>query len=151
MMPTRKHIHEEELPASPERVFALLHTPSAIRQWWSAARAIVLAQPGGVWMAAWGEHEDDPDYITVATIAAFEPPRRILFTDYKYYAKSGALPFQANFTTEFTIEPRAHGALLRVCQDGFPCEPIADAFYAGCEVGWRNTFEGIRRFLTQSK
>lgn len=51
-MPTRKHIHAEELPAAPERVFALLHTPSAIRQWWSAARAIVLAQPGGMWIAS---------------------------------------------------------------------------------------------------
>lgn len=150
-MLTRKHIHEEQFSARPERVFAILHTPSAIRQWWSAERALVLAQPGGMWMAAWGENEDDPDYITVATIAAFEPPRRILFTDYKYYAKSGPLPFQANFTTEFTVEPRANGALLRVCQDGFPCEPIADAFYAGCEVGWRNTFEGIRRFLADSK
>jgi len=148
-MSTRKHVHEIELPAKPERVFAILHTPSAIRAWWSAARAIVLAQEGGVWMAAWGENEDDPDYITFATIKKFEPPQRLVLADYKYYAKSGPLPFQADFTTEFTIEARPLGSLLRVSQDGFPCEPIADAFYAGCEVGWRNTFEGIRRFLAE--
>lgn len=42
-----------ELPVSPTEVFELLHTPSAIRHWWGAARAIVLAQPGGIWTATW--------------------------------------------------------------------------------------------------
>ena len=67
-MATRRHVHAKiELPASPERVFALLHTPSAIRGWWSAARAIVLAKEGGTWAATWGESEDDPDHVTVAS------------------------------------------------------------------------------------
>lgn len=151
MKPTRKHVHEIELPAQPEHVFALLHTPSAIRQWWGAARAVVLAQEGGTWMAAWGESEDDPDYITAATIHLFEPPRRLVLTDYKYFAKRGPLPFHADFTTEFTIEAKPGGSLLRVSQDGFPCDPIADAFYAGCEIGWRNTFENLKRFLIENK
>ncbi len=56
-MPTRKHVHEEVLPASPEEVFALLYTPSAIRHWWSAARAVVLPERGGVRAAAWAERE----------------------------------------------------------------------------------------------
>jgi hypothetical protein len=40
----------------------LLVTPSAIRAWWGAARAIVLAQENGAWAAAWGADEDRPDY-----------------------------------------------------------------------------------------
>ena len=67
--------------------------------------------------------------------------------DYRYFAKGGPLPFQADFVTEFIVEERSEGALLRVCQDGFPCDASADAFYAACEIGWRNTFAGIRRFL----
>jgi uncharacterized protein YndB with AHSA1/START domain len=39
---------ELELPLGAERTFALLHTPTAIRGWWSAARAIVAARPGGL-------------------------------------------------------------------------------------------------------
>ena len=74
-MRTRKHVHEEVFPASPERLFALLHTPSAIRHWWNVAHAVVLPERGGFWAAAWGEAEDEPDYITVATIRDFEPPR----------------------------------------------------------------------------
>ncbi len=43
-MTTRKHVHEGVFPAAPDRLFALLHTPNAIRAWWGAARANVLAE-----------------------------------------------------------------------------------------------------------
>lgn len=144
---TRRHVHEEELPARPERLFALLLTPSDIRGWWGAARAVVLPERGGIWAAAWGDDEDDPDYVTVATIAELEPPRRLVLADYRYRARSGPLPFAADFRTELTVEPAPGGAKLRVVQDGFPEAPEADPFYAACETGWRATFAGIRRHL----
>lgn len=146
-MNTRKHVHEIELAASPERVFAILHTPSAIRSWWQASRAVVIAREGGIWVAAWGADEDDPDYITASRIRVFDPPRRLVLADSQYYTKSGSLPFRADFVIEFTIEPRPSGCVLRVVQDGFPTDPVANAFYAACETGWQNTFEGIRRYL----
>jgi uncharacterized protein YndB with AHSA1/START domain len=149
-MQSRKHVHEEAFAASPEQLFALLHKPSAIRRWWSAARAVVLAQPGGLWSATWGDDEDAPDYVTAATIREFDPPRRLVLADYRYAARTGPLPFQADFVTEFTVSPHADGASLRVVQDGFPVGPEADAFYAGCEKGWRDTFAGIRKYLDET-
>ena len=146
-METRKQVREEVFPVSPERLFAILHTPSAIRGWWGVARAVVLPQPGGIWAAAWGVAEDDPDYITVATIRDFEPPRRMVLSNYLYRAKSGPLPFDADFVTEFAVLPHPTGAILRVTQDGFPLSPEADEFYSGCEKGWRDTFAEIRRHL----
>ena len=148
-MSIRRHVHEELLPAAPERLFALLHTPSAIRAWWGAAQVIVLPERGGIWAATWGGSEDDPDYVTAATIGAFEPPRRLVLTDYRYRARSGPLPFEAAFVTEFLVTPHAEGAVLRVTQDGFPAGPEADAFYAACGTGWRDTFSGIRRYLAR--
>jgi uncharacterized protein YndB with AHSA1/START domain len=144
---TRKHVHEEIFRASPEQLFAILHTPSAIREWWGAARAIVVPEPGGIWIAAWGTDENRPDYVTAATMHVFAPPNRIVFDNYQYHARNGALPFDADFVTEFLVEPRGDQTMLRVTQDGFPDEAIADDFYAGCEIGWRETFKGIRRFL----
>ncbi len=149
-MTTRSHMHEVGLAASPERVFAILHTPSAIRGWWGASRCIVHAIEGGTWAAEWGD-EDDPDYLTVARIAVFDPPRRMALDAYRYRARSGPLPFQADFRTEFTVTPAALGCVLRVEQVGFPAGPEADEFYAGCEKGWRATFESIRRFLGESE
>lgn len=148
-MPMRQQVREEIFPASAERMFALLHTPSAIRAWWGAAHAIVLAREGGVWAAVWGDSEDEPDYITAATIDVFDPPRRLVMGDFRYQAKSGPLPFQADLRTEFTVTPHPEGAVLRVVQDGFPVDAVADEFYAGCERGWRDTFAGIRRYLAR--
>jgi uncharacterized protein YndB with AHSA1/START domain len=145
----RKHVHEEVFPASTERLFALLHTPSAIRGWWGVARAIVLPQPGGVWAATWGEAEDDADYITAATIRDFEPPRRMVLTDYRYRARDGPLPFAADFVTEFLVLPHSEGTVLRVTQNGFPAGPEADEFYTACGKGWRDTFAGVRRYLSE--
>lgn len=151
-METRKHHHEVLLPCKPERTFALLHTPSAIRQWWGAARAIVLAWPGGLWVASWGEHEDDPDYISAARIAWFEPPRRLVLAEFAYFARSGPLPFDCSrLSTEFTVEPRPGGSRLRVVQDGFPSDSSADAFYGACERGWRDTFEEIKRYVNSTR
>lgn len=147
---TRRHVYKESFPISPQGLFALLHTPSAIRGWWGAARVIVIPEPGGTWAAAWGAEEDDPDYVSVATLREFEPPRRTVFTNYRYHAKTGPLPFDADFTTEFTVAAHADGATLRVVQDGFPSGPEADVFYTACEQGWRDTFAGIRDYLSRA-
>jgi uncharacterized protein YndB with AHSA1/START domain len=146
-METRTHVHEEAFDSSVDRVFALLHTPSAIRQWWGADRAIVMPESGGFWAAAWGTDEDAPEYVTAATMAVFEPPRRIVLSEYRYLARSGPLPFVADFVTEFVVEPHADGVLLRVSQAGFPCTPEGERFYSACDQGWRDTFAGIRRFI----
>jgi len=74
----------------------------------------------------------------------FDPPQRLIMSDFNYYAKPGSLPFEANLSVEFIVEPTSAGCLLRVVQTGFPDDPIADDFYKGCKVGWKNTFEGIR-------
>ena len=72
----------------------------------------------------------------------------MVLSDQRYVARSGPLPFEANFVTTFEVEPDGtNGARLRVTQDGFPVAPEADEFYANCEQGWHDTFAGIRKFL----
>src|SRR6266852_2432561 len=150
-MTTRKHVHEEIFDTDPETLFALLHTPSAIRQWWGASHVIVDPKPGGVWVGLWGE-EDSPDFITAGRMSIFDPPKRIVFSDFEYFARSGPLPFAADLTSEFTVNPIGPGkTALRVVQDGFPADCAADEFYAGCERGWTDTFAGIRRYLSSNK
>jgi len=143
----RRHVHEELFDVPPDRLFAALHTPSDIRGWWGAARAIVLAEKDGWWAATWGGLENAPDYTTIARMSAFEAPRRMVLADYRSKSKDGPLPFQARFETEFLVERRPNGASLRVTQSGFPDESIADSFFAACERGWRETFTGLRRHL----
>ncbi|MEZ5306227.1 MAG: SRPBCC domain-containing protein [Pyrinomonadaceae bacterium] len=146
---TRDHKHREEFAVAPDAMFDALITPSAIREWWGAANAIVFPKVGGFWCAAWGD-EDSPDYITKFRIADIERPFRIVFTDTVYYAKSGRLPFEADFTTMFKIDELGFGCSLTVTQEGFPCGPEADEHYEACIVGWKETFAGIRRYFEKT-
>ncbi len=148
---TRSHTHEESFDVAAERMFDLLITPSAIRQWWGASRAIVDARKDGIWTASWGE-EDDPDFISSATLVEFDPPRRMSMKFGHYYAKSGSLPFKFadDALASFEIETADDGCILRAEQTGFPCEPAADEFFAACELGWKNTFLGIRQYIANA-
>ncbi len=79
----------------------------------------------------------------------FERPRAIVFDEGVYIAKLDPPPFELDTTTKFEIEPRGEtSCILRVLQTGFPVDPIADDFYAACEVGWRNTFAGIETYFS---
>lgn len=146
-MPGRTHIHQETFRVSPEKLFEILMKPSAIREWWSAARVVINPREGGTWAAAWGDVEDDPDYVTAAKIRELDPPSRLVLSDYEYYAKEGDDSFDMEFTTEFLVEPADGGAMLRVSQEGFPEGPGGDEFLSACKKGWEDTFAGIRRYL----
>jgi uncharacterized protein YndB with AHSA1/START domain len=146
-MKTRKHVHEETYPVDREDLFALLHTPSAIRGWWGASRSIVIPEAGGIWASTWGDNEDEPEYITVATIREFDPPQRLVLSDYKYRARDGKLPFNTDFILEFLVTPDSKGSVLRLTQEGFPAGPEGEEYFSACQKGWSDTFAGIRRHL----
>lgn len=142
----RTHIHSEIFDKTPEEVFAILITPSSICKWWGASRAIVIPEAGGLWVAAWGD-EDQPDYISAFKIAEYDSPRSMKLVDAKYKASDGGLPFDAEFVTTFEVSEVEEGVELKVIQEGFPEDPIADDYYSACEKGWTDTFVGIRAFL----
>ncbi len=148
-MPRSHHV-QIDLPVSPEEAFAALISPSALCAWWSASKAIVVPEAGGMWMATWGEDEDAPDYISGATLSVFEPPHRLVMSNMKYVARTGCLHFEADLPTEFTIEPTDSSCTLHVHQTGFPDDPIADEHYKGCEVGWERTLASLKTFLSKS-
>ncbi|MCA9320037.1 MAG: SRPBCC domain-containing protein [Planctomycetes bacterium] len=139
---TRSITREVVLPLAPESAFGLLITPAAICAWWQATEAVVVPATGGLWMASWGDL-DAPDHVTSATINTFERPRRLILNDYRVYARSGPMPFEADFSTHFEIEALAAGSQLCVTQSGFPAGSVADAFLAGCERGWDVTLQSI--------
>ena len=151
MAETRKHIAEIELEADPETVFAILITPSDICNWWQSDRAIVIPKNDGLWVASWGNNQDEPDYVSAGRIKVFDPPKRLCLHEQCYLAKSGGPPFDAKMTTSFEVEPTATGCTLRVIQDGFPIDPIADEFYADCEQGWHDTLSSFKRCVAERR
>lgn len=148
-MNSRELTYAEPFRCTREELFELLITPSAIRQWWSASRAIIIPRTGGLWAATWGEDEDPPDFVTAARIQVFQPPSKLVLDRYQYVAKSGPLPFEAEFVTTFQVSAMEAETQLAVVQAGFPLAASADPFLQDCQVGWRNTFAGIQRFLAE--
>ena len=141
----RSQIREESFKTSPEKMFGMLIKPSSIRKWWDASAATVVPEVGGIWSVTWGD-EDDPDHIVTATILEIERPERLVLKYGKYRSKAGELPFEfsGDAVTTFSIKPNGKDCSLRVEQTGFPSDESADDFYALCETGWKDTFEGIR-------
>lgn len=146
-MNTRDHSHKETFDVPQEDLFRILLRPSAIRKWWGAARAVILPEAGGIWAAAWGEDEDNPDYVTIAEITELTFPHSLRLEKFRYHSKAGPLPFEAEFTIDFAVEPCEGGASLGVRQSGFPVRADADEYYEACIKGWADTFAGIRRYF----
>lgn len=61
----------------------------------------------------------------------------MLLIEARFLARAGQPPFVLKMTTEFTVTASPGGSVLRVVQDGFPTDPIADDFYLTCETGWK--------------
>lgn len=140
-------VHEEWFPVTPDRLFALLHTPGAIRQWWGASRAIVVPEVGGVWTAAWGAVEDDPDCLTMARVEVFEPPRLLRLVNYQSRCRDGTTSGSGGVVTEFAIRPDSGGAMLRLTQEGLSADEEREGVFATCGRNWRDTFTAIRYYL----
>ena len=143
-MTTRSQWHEIELPATPVAVFNLLISPKAIRGRWGSVSAVVT-ELDGLWVIAWGERENDPNFVAGARIRAFESPRRVALA-YEYCrAKTGQLPYGPTMTAEFTIQKTQVGALLRVTHAGIPQD--ANAYFESAGEGWRAMLQGIAAIL----
>lgn len=147
----REITQEYIIGRQPDTVFNALITPGMIKKWWFASSAIVLPEEGGVYAVSWGEDTDNPDYISVAKIALFERPQRLLLTDFRYKSKEGDLPFEADMDTEFRLEDLGDNTKLTVHQTGFPDDKIADEFYNGCVQGWIDTLTSFKKTVEENK
>lgn len=133
------------------QVFNALIQPSMIKKWWHATSVIVLPEVGGFYVASWGINEDDPDYISYASIKAIEPPVRLELSYDKYYAKENPLPFNAHMEATFLLETISGETHLSVRQTGFPSSVAADDYYQACVKGWEDTFNSLKKVLEEGQ
>jgi uncharacterized protein YndB with AHSA1/START domain len=143
-MSTRSQWHEIELPVSPAALFNLLLAPKAIRGRWNNIAAVVT-EVDGAWVIAWGQRENDPDYVSGARIKSFQAPQRVtLAFDYSR-ARSGLLSFANGMAVELTIQAKGASSLLRVTHTGLPAAD--DDYFNACADGWRAALQGLGAML----
>ena len=143
---TRRQILEEPFGVTPERMFEVLTTPSAIRDWWGAASVIMDARKDGTFLAATSDGESASEFINSFKILEFDPPSRMLLGSGKYYAGAN-WPIRTDMTTEFLVEKQPAGCILQIVVELAPSDPLLDDFFDACVAGWQNSFEGIRNYI----
>jgi len=86
-MTTRKHVRQETFDADARNHLRATAHSERDSSMVGASHAIVDQKEGGVWVALWGD-EDAPEFITAGRMSLFDPPRRLKFSDFEYYARS---------------------------------------------------------------
>jgi len=136
----------EPFGVSPERMFKILITPTAVRGWFGASTAIIDPREGGSWVAAFGAGARDTEFVSSFAILKFDPPKRMLLGSGKLFTEN-KWPIVTNMTTDLIIEPHASGCTFRIIQELDPYDELLDDYFDACVAGWQNSFEGIRNYL----
>jgi len=135
-----------EIKSSKDKVFAALITPSQIIQWWQASSALVVARKDGLFAVRWGGNEDDPDYISAASITRFNPPQFIRLENFIYYVKGQPEENIEDLPAEFRIKEKSAGAVeLEIYQAGFPSDQ--PDFMENCRKGWQDVLIALKKLL----
>jgi uncharacterized protein YndB with AHSA1/START domain len=113
---TEPIVHERQIDASPETVFAFFTDPEKLTRW-LAAEATVDPRPGGVY---WQTHlgRDGERYLMRGECVEVSAPSRIVFTWGFENDNRDVRP--GSSTVEVTLEPRDGGTWLRLVHRDLP-------------------------------
>lgn len=139
----------ENFACTPQELFDALHTPSALRSWWNADRVIIIPRKNGMYAAAWGEDEDDPEYVSSGIYGVYDPPYKSILVDFRYYAKSDPADFEDLMSVTYEITSRNSEAHLQLTHAGFPEDAEADAYFEACTQGWVTSLKSLKTYVEQ--
>jgi len=134
----RRYIQvEAEVPGTPEEVWQAIATGPGVTSWFVPTK--VADGVGGTVTSTFG-----PGMDSVATITAWDPPRR-------FAAESENMgPGSPPLATEWTVEARAGGTcIVRVVHSLFADTDDWDSQLGGIENGWPSFFQILRLYLTR--
>ena len=146
-METRREEFEEPFYVSSERMFAVLTTPKAIREWWGASRALVDPERGGSWVTTFGEDESGSEYVNSFKLLEYEPNSKIVLGDGVLLTTNEEFPYKMGTRIEFEIVDIPEGCILRMVHSGSPDDEESTDFYESSLLGWKNTFDGLRSYF----
>ena len=132
--PDREIRLEVEVPGTPEQVWDAIATGPGISAWFVPAR--VAEREGGEVVTSF-----TPEYDEVGVVAAWEPPRRVVFAA---SAEGGE-----GLAFEWLVEARSGGTcVVRLVNSGFGSGRDWDDQYDSMTRGWRDFLDNLRLYLT---
>jgi uncharacterized protein YndB with AHSA1/START domain len=138
---TEPIVHERQIEASPETVFAFFTDPEKLTRW-LAIEATLDPRPGGVCrqthLGRDGEH-----YLMRGEFVAVEPPSRLIFT-WGFENESISVAPGAS-TVEVTLEARDGGTWLTLVHRDLPASERANH-----DGGWETMLGRLATAVAQS-
>lgn len=137
------------------QVFDHFFSPTALRVWWQAARAIVTPVPFGVYAIEWAPtvHEDDVlgtlGGVLHGTVVEAQRGHGFLVADAYWVPPRGA----ALGPMVLQVDLRAEGAGCRVHvrQEGHDRSPRWDRYYRIISHGWDVSLAALKRYAEQTR
>jgi len=127
---------EVEVPGTPEEVWQAIATGPGITSWFVPTK--VEERVGGAVTASFG-----PGMDSLATITAWEPPRRFAAD-----SRDDMGPGGPTIATEWSVKAKAGGTcIVRVVHAWFAETDDWDAQFEGHEHGWQAFFRILRLYL----
>ena len=136
---TEPIVHERQIDASPETVFAFFTDPDKLARW-LCVEATVDPRAGGVCRQT-HVGQDGARYHMSGSFVAVEPPVRVVFT--WGFEEDGIAVAPGASTVEVTLEPRDGGTWLRLVHRDLPEGPRADH-----DGGWATMLDRLRAAVT---
>lgn len=138
---TRTAEVEIEIHASPAAVWRALSEAAELRRWFPLD-ARVEPGPGGKIFLSWGEA-----FAGEARIDIWEPGKRLRAVDSRRVADGSVV----EIATDYHIEARGGGTVLRVVQSGFGRGAEWDAEYDAVSRGWTFELRSLRHYLERHR
>ena len=133
---TRSASGRIELDASPERVWKALTDAADLVRWFPLEARVEPGEGGSVYMS-WKN-----EYTATSEILAWEPNRRLAIS--WSWSDDPEVPPQV---TEYRLEGKEGGTVLKVVTSGFPDDPSWDAFVEGTNRGWVFELRSLKQYL----
>jgi uncharacterized protein YndB with AHSA1/START domain len=128
---------EVEVPGTPEEVWQAIASGPGISSWFVPSE--VDQRVGGAVVSSFG-----PGMDSLATITAWEPPRRFAAD-----SRDGMGPDGPTVATEWIVEARAGGTcVVRVVHSWFARTDDWDAQFEGHTYGWLSFFRVLNAYLS---
>jgi uncharacterized protein YndB with AHSA1/START domain len=138
---TEPVVHERQIDASPETVFAFFTDPDKLTRW-LADEATLDPRPGGVCQQV-HTGQDGRRYNMRGEFVEVEFPRRVVFT---WGFEEDAMPTRpGQSTVEVTLEPRGGGTFLRLVHRDLP-----EAARGDHDAGWVTMLDRLANAVAAS-
>jgi uncharacterized protein YndB with AHSA1/START domain len=137
---TEPIVHERQIDASPETVFAFFTDPEKLTRW-LADEATLDPRPGGVCHQIHIGH-DGKRYSIRGEFVEVSPPERVVFT--WGFENDDMQPAPGGSTVEVTLEPRDGGTWLTLVHRDLPESERGDH-----DAGWGTMLDRLAAAVAQ--